>query len=382
MLSTVSLNQVGCGNSKSETGFATFIGFILGCPVAVPTPPMYVLAFLALLLAAGRSHVPLSRGGLFRGALVILLIFLAILSNLIGLFYRNIDSLRIFYTSFFFILFFFSGCIADKRALLRGFCAAMMIWAVLIIVMAGVMHVFDNGILLFVVPEFRLWGAGIFPDWPNYMAFMLALAFMLNATLFGRPVQAVVLLIAALLTTSRTPLIAVVLLMFAKMALYFKRPRLKYAIPTVVIVILVLVGLVSMMGAIKLDQDFVERMLVFEDRDEIYSFAINLVRQSPWVGYGSILLDGSVGFTGHPSFHNSYLDVVVRHGVPALLVFILLLVPPRRSFCVGGIYFASILLFFLLGSIFQNFLKHPHIMMLYVVFIDAGDLFHANLRQS
>ena len=62
----------------------------------------------------------------------------------------------------------------------------------------------------------------------------------------------------------------------------------------------------------------------------------------------------------------------------ALLVFLLLLRPPRGSVRTGGLYFAVTVAFFLIGSIFQNFLKHPHILMLYVVVIHSSEYFRAS----
>ncbi|KPF48700.1 hypothetical protein IP87_12415 [beta proteobacterium AAP121] len=366
--------------AEADTRFAWRVGFLLGLPIAVPAPPLYVFGFACFFVALLRRRPRPPGAGIGRELGMVALIALALVSNVAGLTRNNIDAVRIITTSFFFLLFLFPDCIADKRALLLGFCRAMLIWAVLVIAMAFYLRIWDNGLLLFSVPDFRLWGSGIFPDWPNYMAFMLALAFLLNATMFGRPWQAALLLVAAVLTTSRTPLIALALFLAASLLLQLARLRLGTLLAFGGAALLLAV-LLPLLQVVEVDTNFLDRLLVFDDRDDIYSFALGLVQQSPWVGYGGVLLDESIGFTGHPSFHNSYLDIAVRHGLPALAIFLLLLVPPRGSWRSGGLRFAAVVVFVLAGSMFQNFLKHPHILMLYAVLIEASPLFRGPRRE-
>lgn len=358
----------------ADTRFAWWLGFLLGLPIAVPAPPLYLFGFSCFFVALVRWRLRPQSPGIWRELALLTLVVLALLSNLVGLTRSNIDSLRIITTSFFFLLFLFPRCIADKHALLRGFCRAMLMWAVLVVIMAAYLRIWDNGLLLFSVPNFRLWGADYFPDWPNYFAFMLALAFLLNATVFGQFWQATLLLLASVLTTSRTPLIALALLLAVLLLPRLTSLRLGTVL-TFVGVALSLGIFLQLSQVMEVDVNFLERLLVFDDRDEIYSFGLGLVQQSPWIGYGSVLLDESVGFSGHPSFHNSYLDIAVRHGLPALVIFLLLLLPPRGSTRLGGLSFVAVMSFVLVGSLFQNFLKHPHILMLYAVLIQSSPLF-------
>ena len=374
MSSAVALGAARPAEVQGDTRFAWWVGFLLGLPIAVPAPPLYVFAFACFFVALLRSAQRPVGAGMGRELAMAGLIALALLSNAAGLMRNSIDAVRIVTTSFFFMLFLFSGCIVDKRALLLGLCRAMLVWAVLIIVMAFVLRIFDNGLLLFSVPNFRLWGSGIFPDWPNYIAFLLTLGFLLNALAFGRPWQAMVLLMAAVLTTSRTSLIGLGLFLAVTLLVRLHRARAGTVLAGL-LVLVVFAWLLPALDLIEFDTNFVDRLFLFDDRDDIYSFALGLVEQSPWVGYGGVLLDDSIGFTGHPSFHNSYLDIAVRHGVPALLLFLALLVPPRESLARGGLRFAAVVVFFLVGSLFQNFLKHPHILMLYVVLIEASEVF-------
>lgn len=356
----------------ADKRFDWCVGFLLGLPIAVPAPPLYLIGLACFFVSLVRFRLRPQITGIWRELAILALIFIALFSNLVGLTSNDIDSLRILNTSLFFLLFMFARCIVDKRALLMGFCQAMLIWAALIVLMAVYLRIWESGLLLFSVPSLRLWGADIFPDWPNYIAFMLSLSFLLNVTVFGRPLEAVLILVAALLTTSRTPLIALALLIASLLILKLVRVRLGtlLALGAVLLIMLLLLQL-----EVNIDSEFLRRLFIFEDRDEIYGFALGLVHESPWIGYGSVLLDESIGFTGHPSFHNSYLDIAVRHGLPALVIFLLLLTPPRGSWRQGGLSFTTVVLFVLVGSIFQNFLKHPHILMLYAVLIQASPLF-------
>ena len=358
----------------SASAVEWWLGFLLGVPIAVPAPPYYWIGFLcfAVLLFRGRER-PLEGSGL-RALAVWALIAIALTSSLFGLVRYELDAARILTTSFFFLLFFAAGRIDDKRAFFAGFCRAMLMWSILVIAMAIYLRIDENGLLLFSVPEFRLWGADYFPDWPNYFAFLLSLAFLLNALLFKQTVPAILQLVAALLTTSRTPLIALGAFLTV-LALRQVRKRPLRAMFVLVLFLLFVVVALPVLDLASTYSDFTDRLLVFEDREDIYSFGLDLVRESPGLGHGAILLDESIGFNGYPSFHNSYLDVAVRHGVVGLAIFIGLLVPPLRHVRRGGLAFVCIVSFVLIGSLFQNFLKQPHILMLYVVLAETGFAF-------
>ncbi len=363
-----------------NTTFEWSIGFVLGVPIAIPTPPLYWFAFLSLFGVVLRSRskpVPSSAG---REAIVIILILLALLSSIFGLTRHNLDAARIITTSFFFLFLLAARLIQHKRAVLDGFCHAMLIWAIMILFMAVYLRIYENGLLLLSVPDFRLWGQDFFPDWPNYIAFMLSLAFLLNAFVFKRPLAAILQIVAAVLTTSRTPLIALGFFLISSALLWLSANRNKW-IPTLIGFSVLVCLTVPALALLELDSDLADRLLVFEDREDIYSFGLNLFAQSPYIGHGAILLDESIGFSGHPSFHNSYLDISVRHGIFALILFLALLIPSRTNLRQGGLRYFSVIMFVLVGSIFQNFLKHPHIIFIYVIFIEAGAIFNDTTKR-
>lgn len=358
-----------------KLNLSKIIGFFLGIPFSWPGPPVYLFAFGCILFAFSRRPQAFIFLNSPKKFAIYLLIFIAILSNVIALMSVELDAVRVITTSFFFVLLMFNDAVDDRRDLLEGFTKAMLVWGVLVLVFAFYLGIYKYGAYLFTVPDYRLWGSEYFPDWPNYLAFMLSVAFMLNILLFRRPVAASVQLVAALLTTSRTPFLALGLL---AILMFFTTTILGGFKKTILLVSVIILSAFLYYFVLEVNQDLIERFLVFEDRQEIYSFAIDLVYQSPLIGHGAILLDESIGFDGFPSFHNSYLDISVRHGIPALMIFVWILVPSLANLKAGGSAFFAVVLFFLIGAIFQNFLKHPHIIMLYIVLISSGSIFLNN----
>lgn len=362
----------------SIVGYSTLVGLLIGMPFSWPAPPLYWFAFIMFIACLANRPFSILRIDSLRNAAVWLMISLALLSNAVGLVSAELDSIRILTTSVFFIFFTFGGLVVDKRGVLNGFVWAMFVWAIFIVVSAIYLRIDQYGVYLFTIPDFRLWGGAIFPDWPNYLAFMLSLAFMLNIFLFRRYAVAGIQIFAAILTTSRTPLLAIGLCVIA---MCFMSGRLQQVGKWIILGVLIAI-VAFVLSDFELNKDLVARMLVYSDRESIYDFALGLVMQSPWVGHGAILLDNSVGFDGPPSFHNSYLDIAVRHGIIALIIFIYLLLPTRKDVEVGGGAFIAVILLFLIGSMFQNFLKHPHIILVYAVIINSGYLFKHHVTRK
>lgn len=351
---------------------SNFQGFLLGIPYAFDNSPIYFFALLVFFIATLRRPFTFLKLRTLKVQLIYLLILVALLSNLIGSSSKSIDSFRILSTSFFFLLLFFGEMVESKRELLKGFSSAMLIWAVLLIFLAFYFQIYKYGLLLFSVPEYRLWGAGFVPDWPNYMAFMLAFALMLNIFVFKRVLPTFILFIAIVITTSRTPFLAVGLILSYYI---FYPPRVSNLKKIILCTFICFSIAFTVIFATDFSPDFIDRLLLFEDRQQIYTFAFELLSNSPIFGQGSILLDDSVGFDGFPSFHNTYFDISVRHGLPAMLLFLYILIPSKKNFKLGGAAFILTILFFILGAFFQNFLKHPHIIMLYMVLINSGYIF-------
>ena len=333
-------------------------GLLLAFPMAYPAIPYYVLSFIVFISML--LYFP-SIKDLSRIYTIVLAIAIAILSNIVSPRNGQLDLFRSLYTSFYFAFFVFGILVPRKEDLLRGFLFGVNIISVLVLFFAFKFNIFQYGMNLLSVPEYRLWGVDIFPDWPNFLALFLTAGFLLNICLFRRPMLGAINLFAAFLTTSRTPFLALAVL---AVWLFF-RLRTAAKISLLVVTAIALIGLFSLRG----NGNLMERLLLVSDRQEIYGYALQLFMESPILGAGSILMDKSVGHLGFASYHNSYLDILVRHGVVGFALFIALIYPRQLFRSDRGLNMIPVILIFLLGSFLQNFLKHPHLLMMYSVFI-------------
>lgn len=347
---------------------AWLCGFVLGFPVAYPSVPYYMLAFAVFFSVLVYFRKRMDSTILIAA---LLLMTIAIVSNLRGLQYYDIGLWRILFTTAFFIFFFFGQLVPASDRVISGFTAATTTMSVAVIVAAFILQPWSAGLLMFSVPQFRLWGSDYFPDWPNFLAFMLSVGFLLNAMVYRRAGFAALNIVAALLTTSRTPMIAVAIYLIAE----FLRPggsgMKRFLMASLGILLLVAIAVVAQYLPVEL----IDRLTLVADREDVYGYAFELFEQSPLIGNGSVLLDSSVGHQGQASFHNSYLDLLVRHGVLGLAVFFVLIFPrrtldPRFS----GSYWA-IVAFFFIGALFQNFFRHPHLLMIYASLIATRGMF-------
>ena len=176
---------------------------------------------------------------------------------------------------------------------LKGFCASVSLQCFAIVSLALYRKIYTGGLYLFTVPELRLWGADVFPDWPNYIAFFIIIAFLLNLTFFRKPVSAAVNLTAAFATTSRTPILG--LMIFTLFSLKKNKARLIKA------AIFICVALAVFIVFANFNQEFKNRILLFSDRNTIYKYGLGLIAESPLFGMGSVLFDKSIGHVGFAS---------------------------------------------------------------------------------
>ncbi|WP_264075506.1 O-antigen ligase family protein [Rhodopseudomonas palustris] len=126
------------------------------------------------------------------------------------------------------------------------------------------------------------------------------------------------------------------------------------------------VVVIAMKGTI--NSEFLARLLLISDRLTILWSSLRLMFDSPLIGVGGILLDYQVGHLGAASFHNSYLEVAVRTGVLGLSIYLPMILLPLFLLRWSD-RLVPIILFVLVGSMFQNLLRHPHIAIVFSVLI-------------
>ncbi|HIJ94488.1 MAG TPA: O-antigen ligase family protein [Desulfuromonadales bacterium] len=354
-------------NLSNDKCWASYTaGLLLGIPIAIPDTPFYVLSYVAFFLVLLRNvHSKIS---IYSFLLVLGAMLASLFSNLASIGKFEVQSSRMVFTTLFFVFFSFGWFVPNRAVLVRGFTSMCNLFSLAVIGAALAIRPWTGGgLLMFSMPEYRLWGFEIFPDWPNYLAFMLSIGFLINSSLYKRPFWALSTLLAALLTTSRTPLIA--LGIYTVVSIYMVRNR-TFKIIFAITIVTTILGIGLVIGDyISKESDFVLRLLVFSDRIDIYGYALELISKSPIFGMGSVLFDESVGHQGFASYHNSYLDIFVRHGIVGLVFFLLLIWPIRSLKDHLPPAYWSIIFFFVIGSFFQNFFKHPHFIMLYSTII-------------
>lgn len=335
-------------------------GFCLAFPFAYPDVPYYWIAFsvFGLMFLFGR-HQFSSR----ELILIILAMLSALLSSYIGLSGYYIGERQIVGSVLFYCFFLFGSLIPDLEKFYKGLFAGVCTVALLVFVFFFIERPYEAGLDMFSLPEYRLWGVRYFPDWPNFLAFMLALGFLLGMFIERRPGWALACLTAAFMTTSRTPLFAIAIFMIFTVLKMGWRTRVIFSASGVG---MLLVLAMLFLPTIDFSSEFFARMFLFSDRAEVYLSAVDLIKASPVLGNGAVLLDERVGNFGAASFHNTYLDILVRQGLLGFLIFLVLIFPSGRNIKKEYVWaVAPFVLYFLIPSFFQNFLKHPHILMIY-----------------
>lgn len=350
------------GSSMART-HSWVAGFIVALPLAYPSVPFYWGGFIVFISMLFYAKTRLSLRIIF---LVLCAMIVALASNLRGLSGFPIGHPQILFTTLYFLFFFFGYLVPSADHFFRGYMFSITMLAISVLIAASFAAPWGAGLLMFSVPDYRLWGAQYFPDWPNFLAFMLALGSLICVLLYRKYILGFLCMAAAILTTSRTPLIAVFIWFFY--VAVSARARL--------LLVPIVFGIGGAAFYVILEgygsSEFIARLLVFSDREEVYGSAWRLFLESPILGHGGVLLDDSVGNLGAASFHNSYLDILVRHGLLGFLFF-LILIAPRIDRYRGGASGALLALagFFIASSFFQNFLKHPHLIMIYSVLLSC-----------
>lgn len=348
------------------------LGILLALPVAYPAVPFYWLAFLAFGVAL--LVTPLDRFNqapmMVLGVLALCLV--AVISNLLSPYPYVREADRFVITSSFYLFFLFGLLAWDReREVMAGLCIGILAQAVAVLLMAVVAFRWSSGLLNWSLPELRLWGQPWFPDWPNFYAILLSTGFLAFLLHYRRPLPAAICFLAAVLTTSRSVLVALAIGL-AWLA-FFGPSRQRYLRLAMIALGVAAAGATLAMVLAGSDRltDFLERMSLLSDREEIWRSSVELFVENPWFGIGGVMLDESVGHAGHASFHNSYAEVLVRHGAIGFILYLgLLLAHVRRAR--PGHAGTAILLFLLVSAVFQNTLRHPHLFMIFSFFAIAA----------
>ena len=339
-------------------------GFLLGFPVAWPGVPYYWLAFLSFALVLPRIRV---RATLAFG--VCLLMLTGMVSSFLSPYAPLIGVFRAFYTVGFYLFLFYGYGIQRPKVFFRGLLSAVTCLAIGVVGLFVVTGQFRHGVDLFIFSDLRDWGRPWLPDWPNYLAFLLGLAGILLTVRERHRAAATLCILAAIATTSRTGMLAAVVCggIWAWRMMRSRAGRWTLATAAVLVVAGVGPKAYRLISAAAESPLVRQRLLRSDDRADLYRFSLGLVAKNPTLGVGAVLLDERIG-APVASFHNGYLEQLIRGGLVGFLVWLALMFPPRlwrassRPVWIPIGYFA-------VCALFNTIYKDAHLFLIYSVLL-------------
>lgn len=339
-------------------------GFILAFPVAYPDVPFYWLAFLSFGLIVPRIRV----GGTLVLA-VLGLIALGLLSSAMSPYAPIISTFRALYSVVFYVFLFYGYGIAMPGKFFRGLLTGVTSLAGAVVVLFVLTGQYRHGIGLFIYPALRDWAIHWLPDWPNYLAFLLGLAGILLTVRERHRWPAALCLSAAILTTSRTGMLAVAACGAVEAWRMVHTRAGRWIVGAACVAGVLLVGpRVYRIARTAAESPIVQQRLIrSDDRTALYRFSLGLVAKSPVFGIGAVLLDSSVG-APIASFHNGYLEQLVRGGGVGFLLWLVVMFPIRiwrRSSRASWLPIG----YFAVAALFNTIYKDPHLFLIYSVLL-------------
>ncbi len=356
--------------SKLEDRFSSdyFLGILIAFPLTYPSPPFYIFSFLAIGILSFRVFIEKVKIDILSASLLFISSLMLVVSSIIFNYETSAGSFTaLLGGGIFFFIFVLSHYIRDCDLFIKGFIDGVFFLCLATIFLFFSLGAYKYGVRVFYVPEYRLWAEGFIPDWPNYIVFFFCCATLLSLQrdkAIG--VHFFLFLLASILTTSRLFFICLALSMVIFAILKLSKKTILFTI------MLVTFAYIYSDFSIGLDEQVVNRLIKSEDREGLFSVLIELWMARPLLGYGVISLNEIVA-ADYASFHNSYLEVLIKGGGIGFMLFIAFIL--RGAFMLyhsniprNDKYLMFIILFFFLfSSLFQNYLKHPHIMVLFSV---------------
>lgn len=331
------------------------LGLLSAIPFAYPKEPFYWIVIAIFML--GLYRFKLQARDSINVLLALLLISLVAVVNLCN----SIYTLSLFGTYLAIVLLLFRYIVWNSEEFLRGFSFVTTLYAFATFFMFLMIRPYDNGLLMFIDSDYRMWADGYLVEWPNvFSAFLVIGAFI--HILFENKKTAFMHFSAAILTTSRTALLAIII--YAVFSFIRSKTNMKY-----IYAILIIVTFFSVYLIYNQDEAFIsllyDRLIKTGDRFKIYKKLIESFIENP-LGIGNVpfnLIDDA-----YQSYHSSFLKVLSRYGIFGLLLY-LSLIYPRGLIKGPSMEINMPIIFILLCGIVQDFMFHLHIAALYSVLL-------------
>lgn len=331
------------------------LGLSTAIPFAYPKEPFYWISIVIYLL--GIYRIKLKERDFNNVFLVLLLLLLVAIVN----FNNNIYSLSVFGSYIAIVMLLFRYIVWNSEEFLRGFSFVTTFYALATFVLFLILRPYDNGLLMFIDSDYRMWADGYLIEWPNVFSAFLVIGGFIHVLLDNKK-TAFMHFLSAILTTSRTALLAIFI--YAVFALIKSKITMKY-----IYVILIMTVFFTVYFIYSQDEIFssllYDRLIKTGDRLEIYKKLIESFIENPF-GIGNVpfnLIDDA-----YQSYHSSFLKVLSRYGIFGLLLY-LSLIYPRGLIKGPSMEINMPIIFILLCGIVQDFMFHLHIAALYSVLL-------------
>lgn len=335
------------------------LGFLLAIPFAYPKEPFYWIAIIIFVLGLYRFRLP--KKDQKNVILVLALILLVALVNILN----SIYTLSVFGTYLALTLLLFRYIVKDSDDFLYGFSFVTTIYAFATFIMFILLKPYNNGLLMFINSDYRMWAEGYLIEWPNVFCAFLVLGGFIHV-LYNNLKLAYLHFTAAVLTTSRTALLAILVL--AIYSLSKSKSKMKY-----IYILLILTLLSSVYLMFNQDDTFVsfifDRLIKTSDRGEIYNILFETFIDNIF-GIGNVPFEQIDDM--YESYHSSYLKVLSRYGIIGFLIYVGITCP-KGLFKEQNVSINMPIIFLILCGIVQDFMFHLHITALYSVLLSHRD---------
>ena len=331
------------------------LGLLSAIPFAYPKEPFYWIVIAIFIL--GLYRFKLQARDSINVLLALLLILLVAVVNLSN----SIYTLSVFGTYLAIILLLFRYIVRSSEQFLHGFSFVTTIYALATFVMFIILRPYNNGLLMFINSDYRMWAEGYLIEWPNVFSAFLVIGGFIHILLKNRK-TAFMHFSAAILTTSRTALLAI--LIYAIFTLNKSKSRMKYIYAIVIITTFAAVFLVYNQDDLFISFLY-DRLIKTGDRGEIYNTLIESSLDNLF-GIGNVPFEQIDD--AYQSYHSSFLKVLSRYGILGLLLYVFLTYP-RGLIKNRSLEINMPIIFILLCGIVQDFMFHLHITALYSVLL-------------
>ena len=355
-------------------------GFLCGMPICWPNPPWHWGAIGAACILLPGALARSRREDQSYVCAIIAFIFMAILSCALSPALDEIRPAGLVNSVASAAILILGFGVRDLDTFLSGFRKAVLCLAVVVLAYFFYSGTYRDGLNAFIFAEGRMWGGAVLPAWPNVLCIELALGFLAFSFVPRRKYAMGLCLIAAILTTSRMAWLAIAICALHKASFKSAASILGVVFmiacgSTAVAIVLSLTGVLS-------DSELLVLVLFrsgrVSDRQILFQHLIDLWLERPVFGWGAIdghfhADDELFAAQDFMSFHNSFLDVLVRGGILGFVMFAYLLMPWRRVDPGGSSNKArkTLMLYIVMAALFQNVFKHPGLSITYSVLLHS-----------